>query len=115
MKKKYRNVFEELMKKYESAKKIGTFSISEKELKFDFDTSTGWIFPLDDNGKVDFNKFGVDLRWRMTVMTQDINNRHKTSFNRRQIQNIIDVIITDANSTGTLTIYVDDAGHLTIF
>lgn len=112
MKKKYRNVFEEAMKKYENMKKIGTFSISERELKFDFDTSTGWIFPLDDNGKIDFNKFGVDLRWRMAVMTQDINNRHKTSFNRRQIQNIINDIITNVYSNGTL---IGDAGNLTIY
>lgn len=95
-------------------KQIGTFSISDGILKFNFGTSTGWFFPLDDDGGIDINKFGIDLRWRMLLMAQDINNYHKTSFNRRQIQNMIETIVSDGNSGGTCPISVDDTGHLVL-
>ena len=93
-------------------KKIGHFNIFCGRLIFEFDTSTAWSFPLDYNGKVDLNKFGVDLRWRMSIMAKDINNHHKTNFNRRQIQNMINSITTDAKSDWVYPISVDEKGNL---
>lgn len=92
-------------------KQIGKYTISGNTLKFDFGTSTGWVFPFSDNERFDINKFGIDLRWRMMVMAQDINNYHKTNLNRHKIQNMINeiVIMEDVNSG---CIGVNDNGNI---